>query len=255
MADIWSVGESLGLEKEETTQAYYYLSKKDLFDARGIGGMTSLTQYGIDFVEQELLHLENFEEAVTRTEEAQPEGIPHTREHRYAFFSIDVVESSRLNWTYRTADVSQTLDAFKTLVSEQTESKLGELDVWVGDGGLALFWGEGCQQRSFDAAQMVLQRLRQFNEIEKRIPEPLRVRIAVHTGFFEMPDDPRNIHDPSVDLVTRLQQETEPNSIVVTSKVYKELDDSTKERLEHLPQPDSETGAALYCYRLPEEGN
>ncbi len=252
IANIFSVGESLGLDRDETLQAYDYLSKKHLLEGRSLEGRASLTQYGLDFVEQDLLDLEPFEAAVAPAEEPEPMGIPHTKERRHAFFSIDVVDSTRLNKIHRKRDVDQTINAFRSLIEKETRSRFGEPGPWEGDGGIFLFHGDECQQHSFDAAQMVLQRLQEFNNIEKRIPEPLRVRIAVHTDFFEMPDDPSNLHDQSIDLVTRLRQdEADPNTIVVTSKLYKELNDSTKECLEPLPQPD---GPELYCYRLPEEG-
>ena len=205
----------------------------------------------VQYVEEQLLGVQPFEPAVVSAKGPEPTGIGHTDERRYAFFWVDVVDHSRIVKDHRAQDVDDTLNAFRGVVARHANGRLGRLAQWAGDGGICLFHGGGCQQRAFDAAVAVLKLLPEFNEGSNALGEPIEVRIAVHTGFFALPEEFADLHEASVNDAFQLLDRADPNSIVVTRDVHKELDGKAKELLECLD--DNLDGAPLYCCSVPTD--
>lgn len=182
-----------------------------------------------------------------------------TGERRHGFFAVDVVGHSRLvAGTYRRADINTSLDALKQLVLREAEEKVLLTQDWHGDGGLFIYSGHQCHVRAFKAATAVLLQLRHFNAVDNQLDENIQVKVAVHTGFFELPRDIGDLHDVSINEVHELEQKADPNTIRVTRDVFRDLSDSDKgwlqEHGDYKGQPlfaGTQTAAEI-AYAMPD---
>ncbi len=222
---LFEAASDIGLDREQASDVFHHLTEGYFIEAKSIGGGVSLTTYGVDFVEQHLIGVELIEDAVRPSQAEYPPQmeLPHTGERRYSFFSVDICDHSRLVKTSRRADAGRALNGFRKLVEAKVTAHFGQVPKWAGDGGIALFHGENSETRAAEAAMAVLNNMRSFNERQNKMEEPIEVRIAVHTGFFELPEDPGNLHDESINTVVELEGRTPQDCVCVTQDVYKEL--------------------------------
>ena len=95
--------------------------------------------------------------------------------------------------------------------------------MWSGDGGMALFPGPSSQARSVEAALGVVGILAGLNARENATGPEVRLRLAVHTGVFAMPQDPGNIHSPAINLAAHLEESAAPNTVAITEEVREAL--------------------------------
>ncbi len=187
------------------------------------------------------------EEAPGYTEDEKSVASEETKEHRYAFFSIDVVNSQGIaaNADYHPNDIQKTISSYRKLTYEEASKRHMTTAQWAGDGGVILFRGEESPHRAFDTALAVLLAMSDFNARNNTIGEALDIRIAVHTDFLKLPEDPSELEHLSINLVDRLQKEAVPNTIVVTEEVYRRLCRHSKDKLTRLAAKPGDI--QLYC--------
>jgi len=136
----------------------------------------------------------------------------------------------------------------RQLFSTVVDKREGRVWNWEGDGGVAAFYLGNKNAQAALAGMELLLELFMVNLYTPPLPEPLRVRAAVHAGpcqFFERFDDLRS------DTLRRLEaiegQHTEPGTLVISSRVYADLGN----KLEQVFRPVRiSRHQSLYRYRL-----
>ncbi|MBU0609877.1 MAG: hypothetical protein KKI08_18480, partial [Armatimonadetes bacterium] len=239
--DMFVVGDALGLDRERVGEIYYYWEARGILEARAMGGGVGLTAFGVRWVEEEILTAVDHS-AADATPIAPPADIPHTEERRYAFFSVDLANHTALVAGRERESTDRIMELYRGVVEAQTGSHLGRVGGWAGDGAVVYFHGDGCQQRAVEAASGVLTGVTRLHETVPSLDTPMQARIAVHTGFFVMPDDPQRLTDEAINLVCHLQEEAVPSGgLAVTKDIFRNLSPELAARFRERPERFQDT--------------
>jgi hypothetical protein len=146
--------------------------------------------------------------------------------HSYelTFLRIDTVGSTGLVRKYSKRLVVQVYNEMRQLFSSIVENRDGRIWDWEGDGGIAAFYYGNKNVQAALAGIETLLELFMYNLFQCPFSNPLKVRIAVHTGpcsFYE------NIERIRSDTLRRLEviesEFAENDSLVITPGVYSDL--------------------------------
>jgi class 3 adenylate cyclase len=165
-----------------------------------------------------------------------------------SFLSMDIVGNTQMVRKYSKPRVLKAYADVRQLFSTVVDKREGRVWNWEGDGGVAAFYLGNKNAQAALAGMELLLELFMVNLYTPPLPEPLRVRAAVHAGpcqFFERFDDLRS------DTLRRLEaiegQHTEPGTLVISSRVYADLGN----KLEQVFRPVRiSRHQSLYRYRL-----
>ena len=166
----------------------------------------------------------------------------------FSFFSLDIAGNTQLVRRYSKPRVLKAYADVRQLFTAIVDRREGRVWNWEGDGGLAAFYLGNKNAQAALAAMEVLLELFVYNLFTPPLPEPLRVRLAVHAGpcqFLERYEELRS------DTLRRLEvidsQHTDPDTLMISSRVYADL--GTK--LEQFFRPVRiSRHQSLYRYRL-----
>lgn len=165
-----------------------------------------------------------------------------------SFMAMDIVGNTQMVRRYSKPRVLKAYADLRQLFSTVVDRREGRIWNWEGDGGVAAFYlGNNNAQAALAGMELLLE-LFVYNLFTPPLPEPLRIRVAVHAGpcqFFERFEDLRS------DTLRRLEiieaQHTEPETLVISSRVYSDLGN----KLEQFFRPVSiSRHQSLYRYRL-----
>ena len=127
----------------------------------------------------------------------------------------------------RRRDVSKLRAAFRGLV-EQTSSSYGGTTLrWSEGDGLVAFWRKRRRDSAVMTALKVLHSMPVFNlDLENNpLPDPVRVRMAVHDAAIVFSLPPEAIEAEGIDTVVEMQRDhTEPGELTVTKSLMARLD-------------------------------
>lgn len=141
-----------------------------------------------------------------------------------SFLAVDIVGNSQMVRKYSKAQVLKAYADVRGLFSAVVGKREGRVWSWEGDGGVAAFYLGNKNAQAALAGMELLLELFVYNLLTPPLPEPLRVRAAVHAGpchFCGRYDDLRS------DTLRRLEamesQHAEPDTLVISSRVYSDL--------------------------------
>lgn len=221
----------VGFKGSEGDELLEYVRKKGLVRFKAAGRLGSITTLGI-------LEVERSEgQSVVPSAVASPLP-PHDDDRRYGILRLDTAGHSTIVGKHHRAEVDRLFRALRDLVELETIRRSGVLVSWEGDGGLVLFPGASSQQRSVEAANAILDALPYFNSNENPTSSLVQLRIAVHSGVFPMPADPKDIHSEDINLTVHLEEEAAlPDSVTVTQDVFKELPEAMRRKFVAADEP------------------
>ena len=165
-----------------------------------------------------------------------------------SFMAMDIVGNTQMVRRYSKPRVLKAYADLRQLFSTVVDRWEGRVWNWEGDGGVAAFYLGNKNAQAALAGMELLLELFVYNLFTPPLPEPLRIRVAVHAGpcqFFERYEELRS------DTLRRLEiieaQLTQPETLVISSRVYSDLGN----KLEQFFRPVRiSRHQSVYRYRL-----
>ena len=145
--------------------------------------------------------------------------------HSFAFLRFDVVGNSRLVREYDEQTVMQAYADLRRLIQSILNSRNGRLWSWEGDGGLAAFYSDDVNAAAVYSGMELLRELFLYNRLECPLDEPIRVRLAVHSGPSEYRSSIDDIKSMVMKKVYQIESDLAlPDTLTISDTVYFNLD-------------------------------
>lgn len=173
------------------------------------------------------------------------------KRYEFCLLSVDIVENSRLVREYSKDIISDTYTDFRNIVKSYIEKRNGRIWGWEGDGGLAAFYFQDKNVYATLSAIEILLELFFYNMFKCRLKEPLKARIAIHTGHCQFYRDLKRMQNDVFRILDVLESEhTLPNTITLSPGVYHDLGS----KLENYFMPiEIKRGHYIYRYSVAWE--
>lgn len=169
-------------------------------------------------------------------------------EYIFTFLRMDIVGNSDHVRTNLPEVVKAAYADLRSIMQIALEKRNGRLWNWEGDGGLGAFYFSQKNNAAALAAMEIIHELFLYNHLHCRLEEPLRVRIAVHSGQCQFRNDFEDFNNDIMKQIAEMESvHTQPDTVTCSSNVYTMLDSNIAEQL----QPLRTRGAsAMYFYAL-----
>jgi class 3 adenylate cyclase len=172
-------------------------------------------------------------------------------EYIFTFLSIDIVGNSGLVRKYPDKMIQKTYSDLRKIVQDAVEKRNGRIWNWEGDGGLSAFYFSHKNNAASLSAMEIIHELFLYNLIRCRLDEPLRVRIAVHSGPSEFRYNFEDIKSDTIKNIEEIESKyTKPNSVTYSNNVYHMLDNILAEQLSPVK---SDKDSSFFKYELKWE--
>jgi hypothetical protein len=172
-------------------------------------------------------------------------------EYIFTFLSIDIVGNSDLVRKYPDKIIQKTYSDLRKIVQDAVEKRNGRIWNWEGDGGLIAFYFSHKNNAASLSAMEIIHELFLYNLIRCRLDEPLRVRIAVHSGPSEFRYNYEDIKSDTIKNIEEIESKyTKPNSVTYSNNVYHMLDNILAEQLSPIK---SDKDSSFFKYELKWE--
>jgi len=169
-------------------------------------------------------------------------------EYIFTFLRIDIVGNSTLVRQHAEDVIKTTYSDLRTIVQTSIIKRNGRIWNWEGDGGLVAFYLSNKNIHAVISAMEILHELHIYNLVRSVLNNPLRVRMAVHSGLCQFRHNFEDIKSDTIKKIMHLESScTKPDSISVSSAVYQMLNQTM---IEQLRQVSSDTELPYYCYEL-----
>lgn len=103
-------------------------------------------------------------------------------ERQAAVLRLDIVGNSTIVKKYPKQDVNKAYTALRNLINRAVVGRLGRIWSWEGDGTIAAFVFGPRERSAVLAGMEILNSLFFYNRLDNPLGEPLRVRLAAHSG-------------------------------------------------------------------------
>jgi class 3 adenylate cyclase len=173
------------------------------------------------------------------------------RSYEFALLRLDIAGSSELVRRYPKALIGAVYGTLHDLVARIVEKRDGRIWNWEGDGGLAAFYFMDKTIQATLCGMEIVHELLLQNLLSAALPEPLRVRLAVHAGpcrFFASAKDSAGETIRRVEMLESVY--TAPGSLTVSPGVFTDLGSKLSPLFVAAPGPDN---GSIYRYSLEWE--
>jgi class 3 adenylate cyclase len=169
-------------------------------------------------------------------------------EYIFTFLRIDIVGNSTLVRQHPEKVIKKAYADLRKIVQSSIIKRNGRIWNWEGDGGLVAFYLSNKNIHAVISAMEILHELHIYNMVHLVLNNPLRVRMAVHSGLCQFKHNFEDIKSDTIKKIMYLESTcTKPDSISVSSAVYQMLNQTM---VEQLRQVKSDTELPYYCYEL-----
>ena len=174
-------------------------------------------------------------------------------EYIFTLLRLDIVANSDLVRRYPQKQVQSTYSDLRIIVQSAVEKRNGRLWNWEGDGGLGAFYFSQKNNAAALSAIEIIHELFMYNHLSCTLEEPLRVRIAVHSGHCQFRNNFEEFNNDTLKQIIEMESKhTTPDTVTFSSNVYTMLDPYIAEQLVSL---ETSQEGMLYFYSLRwEEG-
>ncbi|MCL2293557.1 MAG: hypothetical protein FWC36_01640 [Spirochaetes bacterium] len=148
------------------------------------------------------------------------------QEYSFTFMRIDIAESSAIVRENPEKNVQKAYKYLREITNKSVLKRNGRIWSWDGDGGLASFFFGNKQQCAIMAGKEILHELFFYNYLDCPLTEPLRIRLAVHSGPFEYSHDEEELKAcEAVKKVIEIESRfTKPGTMTISQAVKVTLD-------------------------------
>ena len=145
--------------------------------------------------------------------------------HTFGFLRFDIVGNSRLVREYDESVIMKAYSDLRQIIQSTIETRNGRLWQWEGDGGLAAFYTDEVNTGAVFSGMEILHELILYNAIECPLDEPMRVRLAAHSGTSEYRSSVEDIQSVTIKKVFQIEaKHTLPNTLTISDTVFYTLD-------------------------------
>lgn len=173
-------------------------------------------------------------------------------EYLIAFLRIDIVGNSQMVRKYDDKLIQASYTDLRKIVEKAVIKRNGRIWHWEGDGGLAAFFFGNRNLHATLTGMEVINELYVYNLLHRRLPEPLKIRAAVHSGPCQYTHDSEQLlkEDTIKDTVTIEAKYTNPDSMTISGEISMKLDSSLLTGLEKITGKGK---SGLYSYSIKME--
>jgi len=144
--------------------------------------------------------------------------------YEFSFLRLDIVGNSELVRRHEKQKVEQAYEDLKRIMERIVIRREGRIWRWEGDGGLATFYFGHKNIQATLAGSEILLEIFMYNLLECGLLEPLRVRMAVHTGPCRYFNSLENLQSDTLRRLERIESNyTLPDSLTLSPGVYTDL--------------------------------
>ena len=173
----------------------------------------------------------------------------HTYE--FALLRVDVVGNSEMVRRYPRAQVAEAYASVRAMITRQVEKRDGRIWGWEGDGGLAAFYFLDKTIQATLCGMEIVHELFVYNLLGRALPEPVRVRLAVHAGPCRFLMSAKESAGDTIRRAELLESRyTQPGCLTVSPGVFTDLGSKLSPLFSGAPGPDNST---VYRYALEWE--
>jgi class 3 adenylate cyclase len=173
------------------------------------------------------------------------------RSYEFALLRVDIAGSSELVRRYPKALIATVYGSLRDLVTRIAEKRDGRIWSWEGDGGLAAFYFMDKTIQATLCGMEIVHELLLQNLLSGALPEPLRVRLAVHAGPCRFLASAKESGGDTIRRVEMLESTyTAPGSLTVSPGVFTDLGSKLAPLFVPVPGPDN---GSVYRYSLEWE--
>ena len=173
------------------------------------------------------------------------------KSYEFALLRVDIAGNSELVRHYPKALIATVYGTLSDLVTRVVEKRDGRIWSWEGDGGLAAFYFMDKTIQATLCGMEIVHELLLQNLLSAVLPEPLRVRLAVHAGPCRFLSSARESGGDTIRRVEMLESSyTAPGSLTVSAGVFTDLGSKLSPLFVAVPGPDN---GCVYRYTLEWE--
>jgi len=173
------------------------------------------------------------------------------RSYEFALLRVDIVGNTEMVRKYPLEQVAAAYVSVRDMITRQVEKRDGRIWGWEGDGGVAAFYFQDKTIQATLCGMEVVHELFLFNLLSRSLPEPVRVRLAVHAGpcRFLM-----SVKESAGDTIRRVEllesRYTPPGCLTTSPGVFMDLGSKLAPLFIAVPGPDR---SSVYRYALEWE--
>jgi len=169
--------------------------------------------------------------------------------------SIDMIGSTPLSDKFNDKELYDTKIALHKWVKYIIQKRTGSELNWGGDGGIYYFIYENIIKRvvtrAVVSAKEMIDNFGEFNDTYNNLfylgkRNDIQIRIGIDFGNVVYHSDKGDWHSSEINSATKIQGKAEPNSILISSSAFKELEDLLK--LEFETFDEKYNNSDLYTY-------
>ena len=168
--------------------------------------------------------------------------------YEFTFLRLDIVKNSELVRNYDREKIVEVYNDLKEIVKKHVERRNGRVWEWEGDGVLVAFYFEDKNINAVLCGIEILLNLFMYNMFERKLDEPILVRVAIHAGPSQFLQDIGMLQNETITRLEQLEsQHTLPDSLTLSPGVYQDLGG----KLEQLFQVAELTpGTNIYRFKI-----
>jgi class 3 adenylate cyclase len=168
--------------------------------------------------------------------------------YEFALLRIDIAQNTELVRRYPRGLINAAYATVRDMVTRLVEKRDGRVWSWEGDGGLAAFYFSDKTIQATLCGMEIIHELFLYNLVGRTLPEPVRVRLAVHAGPCRFL---RSSKESAGDTIRRVEQlessYTRPGCLTVSPGVHTDLGSKLSPLFAPVPGPDN---SSVYRYGL-----
>jgi class 3 adenylate cyclase len=173
------------------------------------------------------------------------------RTYEFALLRMDVVGNTDMVRRYPQSQVAAAYASVRAMITLQVEKRDGRIWEWEGDGGLAAFYFLDKTIQATLCGMEIVHELFIYNLLGRALPEPVRVRLAVHAGPCRFL---KSVKESGGDTIRRAEllesRYTHPGCLTVSPGVFTDLGSKLAPLFAAVPGPEAST---VYRYSLEWE--
>ncbi len=150
------------------------------------------------------------------------------KEYHIAFLRLDIAGNSKLVRGHSEKVIDETYADLRKIVETAIDKRNGRTWFWEGDGGLIAFYFSNKELMAALSGMEIVNTLFIYNLLRCRLKEPLKVRVAVHSGLCRYKEDLDELMKEEI-IKRTIQiesQATMPDSMTISGSVRSKLESS-----------------------------
>lgn len=177
--------------------------------------LSELNEFGLIYDQASEMFMENPDIRCTRNWSVLREG----RDYLITLLSLDLVGNTKIVRKFNSSQVDFAYKNLRSITKEVVEYRNGRIWLWEGDGGLMAFHFDTKIENAVYSSMEILHRIFLFNHFSNKLPEHLKLRMAVDTGSMTYTSNTdKMLQSETVRKTFDLEKNhTQPNSITIGS--------------------------------------